>query len=133
LRVPLPEEAEGPGRHESGGKAGGGTPRWANVAAGVCSVLLVAAIVWILIHVFRSNLTLENYQKLKVGMTEAEVTSILGSPNRGKQSMTSTFPGQPIADYWTYTEGTKTVTVIFADGKVVELKSNLEPTTPPPQ
>jgi hypothetical protein len=128
LRVPLADEAGDAGSTRR--KSGKGTPLWANVAAGVCAVLLVAAVVWILVHAFGSSVTLENYQKLKVGMTEAEVQAILGSPNKGKRSMTSAVPGREHAEYWIWMDGTKTITVIFVDGKVAELQSNLQPTTP---
>jgi hypothetical protein len=125
LRVPAGDEAKR-GRRKSG------TPAWANAVAGVFIVLLLGAIGWILFLALGSSVTPENLQKLKVGMTEAEVKAVLGSPNKGKQVRTSEIPGRESTEYWIWTDGPKTITVIFAGGKVVELQSNLQP-TPPPQ
>ncbi len=115
VQVPLTEEAK------SGRRKSGGVPLWANVAACIGGVVLIAAIVWLLLGAFRSSVTMENFQKLKEGMTEAEVQSILGAPNRGKKTMTSQIPGREKADYWVWTDGPKTITVIFVDGKAVEV------------
>ncbi len=127
VQVPLTEEAK------SGRRKSGGVPLWANVAAGIGGVVLIAAIVWLLLGAFRSSVTMENFQKLKEGMTEAEVQSILGAPNRGKKTMTSQIPGREKADYWVWTDGPKTITVIFVDGKAVEVSGNLQPTPVPQQ
>src|SRR5689334_19254977 len=59
-----------------------------------------------------SSVTKENYNKIKIGMTESEVTNILGSPTRSQDLL-----GSKIA-YWE--DDNKAIIVTFQGNKVVQ-------------
>jgi hypothetical protein len=111
-------------------KASRGTPLWVKLAAGLCGLILVVAIVWVAVLMLGNKVTAENYQKLHEGMTESEVQAILGAP-RHKRPMKSGIPGREETDYWIWMDGSNnTITVVFVEGKAVELMSNLQAATP---
>lgn len=62
-----------------------------------------------------SKVTPDNYAKINVGMTEAEVKNILGSPTKSESKDTLLGPGSE--DVWK--DGDKTITVLLIGGKVV--------------
>lgn len=62
-----------------------------------------------------SRLTQENFDKIHTGMTQAEVTAILGEPTESSSVDVAVFSGT--ASTWKK-DGT-TITIQFANGKVV--------------
>ena len=62
-----------------------------------------------------SRLTQENFDKIRTGMTQAEVTAILGEPTESSSMDVPVFSGT--ASTWKK-DGT-TITIQFANGKVV--------------
>jgi hypothetical protein len=64
------------------------------------------------------NVTKENYEKIKDGMSEAGVIGIMGPPTE-----TNTPPNHPNMKGLTWINGNDRITVSFKDGKV-EMKTN---------
>lgn len=65
----------------------------------------------------KSNVTKENYDKIKKGMTKAEVKKILGEPSSVSESET---PGVGTMELNHYQEtfSTKAIDIYFLDGEV---------------
>ena len=62
-----------------------------------------------------SNLTKENYDRVKPGMTTGEVLKILGSPDDKIEYSDAT--GRQV-ESWSYSSGGKTIGIAFLNGKV---------------
>lgn len=103
-----------PSRRRPVRKAKGGVPLWVWLAAGGGGLLLIVVVVLVLVFAGGGNskVTKENYDKLKAGMSEAEVTAILGSPDEKKDA------GNPSAKVWSWKNGNSSITVTFTNGRV---------------
>jgi hypothetical protein len=104
-----------PSRRRPVRKAKGGAPLWVWLAAGGGGLLLIVVVVVLVLVLAgggNSKVTKENYDKLKAGMSEAEVTAILGSPDEKKDG------GNPSAKVWSWKNGNSSITVTFTNGKV---------------
>jgi hypothetical protein len=101
------------------------------------SVVVVAVVFGLALPGCGSKITKENADKIKVGMSEKEVTDLLGSPTESEEvelpdlgAMFGGMPGLPAgeaapvpkmpkkAKKSVWKEGDKTIAVVFLDGKV---------------
>ena len=107
-------------RNKKGGKRakekkGGGALLWILLGGGavVCFLFLgcagVGAVGFYIYYQAGKGVTLANYNKLRPGMTEKEVTDILGSPTRTESAGTG--------KNYIWQSGENTITVTMQDGK----------------
>ena len=71
----------------------------------LCSTLLLGC---------ASKITQENFEKIQSGMTQAEVTAILGEPTESSSIGLGPFGGTTS----TWKDGGRTITIQFVNGKV---------------
>jgi hypothetical protein len=111
-------------------KAKGGIPLWVWLAGGGgVALLLIVGVVVLIFVMGGSKVTRENFSKLKHGMTEAEVTAILGSPT-DSQDTGQMFgmvdkgikPGGLSVKYSIWKSGKNVIVVVYTNGKVTELQ-----------
>ena len=67
-----------------------------------------------LVACFGGKINMENYKKVKNGMSLNKVESILGS---GEENATSSYGGYSSSVY-TWTDGFKVISITFSNGKV---------------
>jgi hypothetical protein len=112
-------------------KARSGVPLWVWLAAGGGGALLLLIVV-VLVLVFAPGVnkaTPENYRKLKQGMSENEVTAILGAPHHTDERNTPG-AGKATAKVMVWMNGPSSISVTFTDGKVTGLVGNFVNLTP---
>jgi hypothetical protein len=94
----------------------------------VVGVVLVLTVCLLLPACGKNKVTKANFDKIKVGMTLAEVEAILGKGKKEEQAGTAAanrFTGAigvqgklPDQDVYVWESGVKTITVVFVNGKV---------------
>jgi hypothetical protein len=80
-------------------------------------LLVMVALLCLCVSACGSKLTSENFMKIKPGMTEKEVTDILGDPKEKKDAEGGT-------KEYIWESGKNKVEVKFKDGKVVGQRGN---------
>ena len=74
-----------------------------------------------------SKVSKSNYDKLEAGMTEKEVTSLLGEPTEKAEAGGGIGGLKLSGATWTWKDGDKTIAVVFANEKVASFtQMNLE-------
>jgi hypothetical protein len=110
-----------PSRRRPARKAKGGIPLWVWLAAGGSGGVLLIVLVVVLVLALggggNRKVTMENYRQLKQGMSEGEVTAVLGSPDEKKDE-------GPSAKVWVWKNGESTIRVTFTNGKVTGLRGD---------
>jgi predicted Zn finger-like uncharacterized protein len=108
-------------------KKKGGVPTGLLIG-GIAALLLLlvclggaGAIVWWATGALRSTVTEENYAKLKMGMSEAEVKAVLGEPTEGQGGAQVAGLGMKSL---AWRNGPNQIVVTFLNGKVVGLSGH---------
>jgi predicted Zn finger-like uncharacterized protein len=118
-----------------------GVPAWVWIVIGGAAFLLLAGgVVAIVLTVGGNKVTQENYNKLRDGMTEAEVRSILGRPTEetdpttalgrhamGSKNPLAAFQGfLPSAKVLVWKSGKNTIMVILINGQLTGRMGNFQ-------
>jgi predicted Zn finger-like uncharacterized protein len=119
-RVPNESDDHPRPRRSAGG--GGGVPVWVWLVGGGVLVLFLAClgggglVYWLATGPMRNRVTPENADRIRTGMTEAEVKAILGRPTEDSNLGQSRNPAA--LHILTWRNGGNQITVTFRNGKV---------------
>lgn len=80
-----------------------------------CWLILVTLVIVVLAGCARSKITQENFDKIKLGMTQAEVQQLLGPPTEASGLEVAVFSGT----HAKWIQGDTVITIQFINGKVV--------------
>lgn len=96
---------------------------------GAVATLLIAGLLAGTLGGCASKVSKANYDKLETGMTEKQVTDILGQPTEKTEAAAGIGDVKLSGATWTWKDGDKTIAVVFANEKVASFtQTNLEKT-----
>jgi outer membrane protein assembly factor BamE (lipoprotein component of BamABCDE complex) len=80
-----------------------------------CWLILLALVVVALVGCTRSKINQQNFDKIKLGMTQEKVQQILGPPTEASSLEVAVFSGS----HAKWVQGDSAITIQFLNGKVV--------------